>query len=746
MRKGMRIGRGLGIGLLLVGALSAAGASAALTGHWVGTWSDTLRVGRVELTFTPAGQVSGFFEDYLALYRAGATGTYNFQVSGTYTHDGQSGRMTFTTHGTSSLNGHWDYYAWGEATVTGDTLNGPHELNVAVHVDGMTHTIRGRSWAMQVQAVPLPPINPDPPDGTTDVADFAGLLLQWEDGGLSNAFDVFLATHPDLGADDRIAEGVTQRAVPAGPLTENTTYYWRVEAINGTGRTAGPVWQFSTVALTEPATDVTMLDFGTGADQLELSVWNKRSTPMSYRLGIVAGGQYFSVGDPNAGVSMGPQDPRIHVVRVHRDALTPGVGVTGQLVINASYAAAGPVYVTLRATGTDARADLDISGVYHASVGQDAFFASSQTLAEEWTLELTNANPATGPTWGVKGVDFAGAGPFVEHVPEPNAVDGATCTWGSAVLEPGQWCRFVAIAEGVERFGHVPVSVSRSINRDVILDGDEVTTTVTVTPDRSLEALDVQITLSTELVEPLGPLQAVAWVSQDANSCSASPSGVRHESGPGFDRMTWRFGPVGATPITFTVTHRLGLDTRCLWLYVRPAVVVRAVPVGSGQTVLWRQNVAVVPGRGTVRVRGDSAVNGHGEPDLAEWTGVRLGRVLEHSALTDQTGDGVAGLGDLRVLVEHWLAPCDPNHPGCDGLDFNADGRVDLLDLAIMAGEWNVGSPPAEGDSMDSEGSPQSRAAPPRLLEQAFRGADAIRSRFVNWRVATVRVNPYNRC
>ena len=746
MRQGMGVGRGPGVGLLLVSVLSAAGASAALTGHGVGTWSDTVRVGRVELTFTPAGQVSGFFEDYLALYRAGATGTYNFQVSGTYTHDSRSGRMTFTTHGTSSLNGRWEYYAWGEATVTGDTLNGPHELNVAVYVDGMTHTIRGRSWAMQVQALPLPPINPDPPDGTTGVTDFAGLLLQWDDGGLSNAFDVFLATHPDLGVDNRIAEGVTQRAVPAGPLTENTTYYWQVEAINGTGRTAGPVWQFSTVALTEPATDVTTLDFGTGADQLELSVWNNRSTVMPYRLGIMAGGAYFSVGDPNGGVSMGPQDQHVHVVRVNRAALAPGVRVTGQLVINASYAAAGPVYVTLTATGTDVRADLDISDVYNAPVGQDAFFASLQTLAEEWTVELKNANPGLGPTWGVKGVDFVGVAPFVEHVPEPNAVAGATCTWGSAVLEPGQWRRFAARAEGAERFSHVPVSVSRSIDRDVLLDGDAVTTTVTVTPDRSLEALDVRITLSTELAEPVGPLHAVAWVSQDANSCSASPSGVRHESGPGFDRMTWRFGPVGATPITFTVTHRLEMNARCRWVHVRPEVVVRAVPVGSGQTVLWRQNVAVVPGRGTVRVRGDSAVNGHGEADLAEWTGVRLGRVLEHAALTDQTGDGVAGLDDLRVLVEHWLAPCDPNHPGCDGLDFNGDGRVDLLDLAIMAGEWNAGAGPPEGDSRDAEGSPQSRAAPPRLIERAFWGADAIRSRFVKWRVATVRANRYNRC
>jgi hypothetical protein len=605
--------------------------------------------------------------------------------------------MTFTTHGTSSLNGHWDYYAWGEAAVTGDTLSGPHELNVAVHVDGMTHTIHGRSWTMHVQALPLAPINPDPTDGATGVTDFAGLLLRWDDGGLSNAFDVFLATDPDLGADDRIAEGAIQRAVPAGPLTENTTYYWRVEAINGTGRTAGPIWQFSTVALTEPATDVTTLDFGTGAEQLELTIWNNRSTVMPYRLGIMTGGQYFSVDDPNSGVSVGPADRYVHVVRVNHAALTPGVGVTGQLVINASYAATGPVYVTLKATGTDVRADLDISDVYHAPAGHDTFFASSQLLAEEWALELTNANTDTGPTWGVKGVDFAGAGPFVEYVPEPNAVAGATCTWGSAVLEPGQWRRFAARADGVQHNGHVPLNVSRSIDRDVILDGDDVTTTLTVTPDRSLEGLVVQLAISTELAEPMGPLHAVAWVSQDANSCSVSPAGVRHESGPGFDRMTWRFGPVQATPITFTVTHRLGLGARCLWVHVRPEVVVRAVPFGSGGAVLWRQNMAVIPGGGMVRVRGDSAVNGHGEADLAEWTGVRLGRMLEHSALTDQTGDGIAGLEDLQVLVEHWLGPCDPNYPGCSDVDFNGDGRVDLLDLAIMAGEWNAGAAPPEG-------------------------------------------------
>jgi len=682
-------------------------ARAALTGRWAGTWSDTVRQGRIELTFTADGNVSGFFEDYLGLYRAGASGTYNFQVSGTYTHDPQDRRMTFTTEGTAGISGPWRYLAWGSATVTGDTLDGPRELNVAVHVDGMVHTLRGRSWTLHAQAPPLPPTDPTPPDDAVNITGFGGLTLEWQDGGLTNAFDVYLGTDPDLGPDERIAENTTSTSAWTGALTEHTTYYWRVDAINGTGRTAGPVWRFSTVALTQPETDVTALDFGFVSEQLNLAVWNQRAGPMTYRLDVQTGRAYFHVADPNNGLSTGPNDRHTHVVRLNRRAIPPGQRVIGQLVVQGDYATNGPVYVTLTATGTDVRADLDITDVYDVGDGADVFHASNQPLGEEWVLELINANETDGPNWTIRAVDFMGPHPFTDPTPDPNLLDETRCTWGSDILSPGDRRRFTAAAADAVRTAHVPVTVSRHVDHPILFDADAATTTVTVTPDRNLDALEIEIAFSIQLDNPFGTWITLGSVTQDANSCSAPSARVIHETGPGVDRMRWRLGPVGTLPITCTVGHRVTLDDRCLWIRAKPTVTVRAVPTGGASAVVWQEAAATVPGRGTARIRGDSAVNAYADPDTAEWVGVRLQRVLEHAALTDLTGDGMATLADLRVLAYHWLEPCDPNHPICEALDFNANGRVDLPDLAIMAAEWTIEAapePPGRADPIDNTG------------------------------------------
>lgn len=59
-------------------------------------------------------------------------------------------------------------------------------------------------------------------------------------------YNVYLGTSAD--ALEEIATGLTETTLNPGELEANTTYYWRVDAVNNTGATEGDVWSFSTVA------------------------------------------------------------------------------------------------------------------------------------------------------------------------------------------------------------------------------------------------------------------------------------------------------------------------------------------------------------------------------------------------------------------------------------------------------------------------------------------------------------------
>lgn len=57
----------------------------------------------------------------------------------------------------------------------------------------------------------------------------------------------------------------------------------------------------------------------------------------------------------------------------------------------------------------------------------------------------------------------------------------------------------------------------------------------------------------------------------------------------------------------------------------------------------------------------------------------------------DLSGNCRVGIGDLMLFLTQWLNETDCSGPACP--DFNADDRVDLLDLALMAANWSSGTP-----------------------------------------------------
>lgn len=76
--------------------------------------------------------------------------------------------------------------------------------------------------------------------------------LVWTSNG--DSFDVYFGTTnpPELQATHP-----TATSIEVGPLNSGTIYFWRIDARNAKGITAGPVWSFATEIVTLPSEPVT---------------------------------------------------------------------------------------------------------------------------------------------------------------------------------------------------------------------------------------------------------------------------------------------------------------------------------------------------------------------------------------------------------------------------------------------------------------------------------------------------------
>ena len=83
--------------------------------------------------------------------------------------------------------------------------------------------------------------NPSPADGASRVSNSA--VLGWSAANGASTYDVYLNTSPNLGG--AYAGSTSGTSFDPGSLTDGTTYFWRVDAVNSDGTTAGPAWSFS---------------------------------------------------------------------------------------------------------------------------------------------------------------------------------------------------------------------------------------------------------------------------------------------------------------------------------------------------------------------------------------------------------------------------------------------------------------------------------------------------------------------
>jgi hypothetical protein len=96
---------------------------------------------------------------------------------------------------------------------------------------------------------PGPSGDPNPANGATEVSVDAD--LSWTAGSGSDSSDVYFGTNPTPGSGE-FQGNQSGTTFDPGTLTEETTYYWRIDAVAGPDTTTGTVWSFTTVAAPAP--------------------------------------------------------------------------------------------------------------------------------------------------------------------------------------------------------------------------------------------------------------------------------------------------------------------------------------------------------------------------------------------------------------------------------------------------------------------------------------------------------------
>jgi len=171
-------------------------------------------------------------------WSAGSGATSRDVYFGTSSPGASQGNQTATTFDTDTMTNNTTYY-WRI-----------DEINAA-------GTTTGTVWSFTtIVAAPSAASNPNPANSATDVSITTD--LSWSAGSGATSHDVYFGTSsPGTSQGNQ-----TATTFDTGTMTNNTTYYWRIDEINAGGTTTGTVWSFTTITSGQPVTE----EFGDAAN------------------------------------------------------------------------------------------------------------------------------------------------------------------------------------------------------------------------------------------------------------------------------------------------------------------------------------------------------------------------------------------------------------------------------------------------------------------------------------------------
>jgi hypothetical protein len=201
-------------------------------------------------------------------WTAGSGATSHDVYFGTSSPGASQGNQTATTFDTGTMSNDTTYY-WRI-----------DEINAG-------GTTTGTVWSFTtIVAAPSQATNPSPANSATDVSITAD--LSWTAGSGATSHDVYFGT----SSPGTFQGNQTATTFDTGTMSNNTTYYWRIDEVNAGGTTTGNVWSFTTIvaapsAASSPspansATDVSItadLSWSAGSGATSRDVYFGTSSP-----------------------------------------------------------------------------------------------------------------------------------------------------------------------------------------------------------------------------------------------------------------------------------------------------------------------------------------------------------------------------------------------------------------------------------------------------------------------------------
>jgi hypothetical protein len=136
---------------------------------------------------------------------------------------------------------------WGITNPTAGGLTGT--FAIMTNAEGET----AQTNILGVVITPSPVTDPAPKHNATGVV--TTTMLKWKAGTGADYYVVYLAKTWNLKESHRLGTTTALTFTPKELLDVNTNYYWRVDGVNISGTTTGPVWAFRTALAGKPADD-----------------------------------------------------------------------------------------------------------------------------------------------------------------------------------------------------------------------------------------------------------------------------------------------------------------------------------------------------------------------------------------------------------------------------------------------------------------------------------------------------------